>query len=87
MSAPPDHGLPPARNVPPMPPVAPARERVDHPPVDDAELLRRAVRGACRNRGRLARWWYVSRVFAIGSTSARDLCRRFGVDPWQEFPI
>ena len=47
------------------------------------ELLRRAVRNArARHTRRMhSRWVAVMDVFALGSTYANDLCRRFGLDP------
>lgn len=49
----------------------------------DAELLRRAVRGArCPGRqGEHWRWVAVMEVFALGATYAQALCRRFDLDP------
>lgn len=52
---------------------------------DDNELLRRAVERA-RSKSTLAvhpRWAAVRDVFMLGSTSAKALCKRFGVDPDQ----
>lgn len=43
----------------------------------DAELVERAVRGAKGG----PRWVAVKKAFAVGSTSAHNLCRRFGLDP------
>jgi alcohol dehydrogenase class IV len=53
--------------------------------IPDEELLRRAVRNA-RDRGarigrKHARWIAVMDAFALGSTYAHQLCRRFGLDP------
>lgn len=47
----------------------------------DAELLERAVRNAGRYSVEKQRWVAVSHAFGVGSTSARELCRRFGLDP------
>lgn len=53
------------------------------PGISDAVLLERAVRSARVNRGRgyHARWAGVMDAFGLGSTYARDLCRRFDIDP------
>ena len=50
---------------------------------DDRELLRRAVSGARARglRGWHNRWVAVMHAFQLGSTSAAELCRRFGLDP------
>lgn len=50
--------------------------------ISDAILLGRAVRG-CRPRGAgyWLRWTAVADQFALGSTYAGQLCRRYGVDP------
>jgi hypothetical protein len=49
----------------------------------DEELLRRVVRNARpRKRGRgFTRWIAVMHTFLVGSTLARQLCRRFDIDP------
>lgn len=51
----------------------------------DEDLLRRAVRNARdpnkRGRSNAARWVHVMEVFALGSTYAAQLCRRFDLDP------
>jgi len=51
--------------------------------VSDEKLLESAVRNArCRHsRGYRARWEAVMDAFAVGSTMAVSLCRRFGFDP------
>jgi hypothetical protein len=52
--------------------------------IGDADLLHRAVKNARANyhKGRKhPRWVAVRDTFAIGSTSAHELCRRFGLDP------
>lgn len=51
--------------------------------IPDAELLSRAVFAARRDAmGRRAhRWVCVMDTFALGSTYAKQLCLRFGVDP------
>lgn len=51
--------------------------------IPDEELLRRAVRNCRRGRGRgkLPLWSVVGDRFALGSTYAGQLCRRFGLDP------
>lgn len=46
----------------------------------DEELLRRAVKVATGPH-LLPRWSHVGAIFGLGSNSARELCRRFGVDP------
>lgn len=47
----------------------------------DAELVERAVRQAGAIGFEDPRWVHVKRVFAVGSTTATLLCRRFGLDP------
>jgi hypothetical protein len=53
--------------------------------ISDEELLRRAVNNARASRGRAnakhPRLTAVMDVFALGSTYARQLCARFGVEP------
>lgn len=50
--------------------------------IPDAELLRRAVRGArCAGPTPHYRWVAVMAAFALGSTYAAQLCRRFDLDP------
>jgi hypothetical protein len=34
----------------------------------------------------MPRWAHVVNAFAVGSTSAQELCRRFGLDPDEETP-
>lgn len=48
----------------------------------DAELVERVVRSAGAGRG--PRWIAVRHKFVVGSTTARVLCRRFGLDPDEE---
>jgi len=52
--------------------------------IPDNELLGRAIR-YLRKRGRsrekLPLWSIVSDCFALGSTYAAQLCRRYGLDP------
>jgi len=51
--------------------------------IPDNELVGRAVR-ECRNgrgRSKVPVWAKVGDRFLLGSTYARQLCRRFGVDP------
>lgn len=53
--------------------------------IPDADLLGRAVRNArdrqSRKGVRHPRWVAVMDSFALGSTYAQQLCRRFGLDP------
>ena len=55
--------------------------------VDDARLIEGVVRNARRSAACAITWrgtptWAVVRdICAVGSTTARALCRRFGVDP------
>ena len=53
--------------------------------ISDEELLNRAVRNArsrdCRKGERHPRWVAVVDAFALGSSFASQLCRRFGLDP------
>jgi hypothetical protein len=53
--------------------------------IPDEKLLERAVR-SCRDRSankgvRHPRWVAVMDAFALGSSYAHELCRRFGLDP------
>lgn len=53
--------------------------------IPDDDLLRRAVAN-CRARDarkgqKHQRWVAVMSTFALGSTYAKQLCRRFGLDP------
>ena len=56
--------------------------------IPDADLLKRAVSNArarhCRKGQKHPRWVAIVDVFALGSTYAMQLCRRFGFDPEQE---
>lgn len=47
---------------------------------EDELLIRRVVMTPV-GYGRMPRWSHVGAAFSIGSTSARSLCTRFGVDP------
>lgn len=47
----------------------------------DEDLVRRAVRYPPTNTGAMPRWSHVGAIFGIGSTSAAELCVRFGFDP------
>lgn len=53
--------------------------------IPDAKLLERAVRSARSNRypkrRAHSRWIAVMDMFALGSTFAHQLCRRYGADP------
>lgn len=50
--------------------------------IPDAELLRRAITNARHpHKARAYRWNAVMHVFALGSTYARELCIRVGLDP------
>ncbi len=49
--------------------------------ISDEELLRRAVIGARKGRGYQPRWVCVMDRFMLGSTYARQLCDRFGLNP------
>lgn len=51
--------------------------------IPDNELLGRAVRECRRGRGRWKGplWAKVADRFALGSTYAGQLCRRYGLDP------
>jgi len=54
--------------------------------IPDDDLLGRAVRGAKPRLGGKARqgrprWTCVMDLFGLGSTYARQLCRKYGVDP------
>ena len=48
--------------------------------IPDSELVRRAVT-ACRGRRGDPQWAAVMDTFGLGSTFARQLCRKHGVDP------
>lgn len=55
-----------------------------HPLHSDAELVQRWLRAqkpARRVGTGMVLWGKVSHVFCIGSTSAKDVCRRHGFDP------
>lgn len=50
--------------------------------IPDNELLARAVRNARSNRRKkVARWTIIMDQFALGSTYAQQLCRRYGAEP------
>lgn len=53
--------------------------------IPDVELLRRAVLSARpygrRRLSQQPKWVAVMDCFALGSTYATQLCRRFGIDP------
>lgn len=51
--------------------------------ISDSQLLRRAVTATRRDRaGKLQpRWVAVMDVFGLGSTYARQLCVRYGLNP------
>lgn len=53
--------------------------------VTDTELLRRAVMNSRDHRHRKGvkhpRWVAIMCIFALGSTVAHELCRRFDLDP------
>lgn len=54
----------------------------DDIPCNDLELVRRAVvHPTNRLAGDMPRWAVVKVVFCTGSTVARELCRRFNVNP------
>jgi hypothetical protein len=52
------------------------------------ELVGRAVRGSRSRHSRKGekhpRWVAVMDNFALGSTYAKDLCRKFDLDPYEE---
>lgn len=52
--------------------------------IPDAELLKRAVTNARPRKGRTVRWAVISDAFGLGSTYSIQLCRRFGIDPYQQ---
>lgn len=53
--------------------------------VSDGQLVENAVRNAGRLSDRPApRWHHVAEALAIGSSRAKDLCLRFGLDPDEE---
>ena len=50
--------------------------------VNDAEMLRRALAWCIKHRKKSRpAWAAASEIFAMGSTSSAQLCRRFGFDP------
>lgn len=53
----------------------------------DENMVRRVVL-YCRNEddAPLPRWAVVMRIFGTGSTTAADLCRRFGLNPDEMMP-
>lgn len=50
------------------------------------ELIKRAVEAPAGWQPRQPRWSAVGCVFSVGSTTATNLCREFGVDPDDERP-
>lgn len=56
--------------------------------IPDVVLLERAVRnsrGRCNRKGQKhPRWIAVMDTFALGSGFSMELCRRFGLDPFEE---
>jgi len=53
--------------------------------IPDAKLLSQVVRNVRAQRGRKQlRWVAIMDLTALGSTYARQLCRRFGMDPDEE---
>lgn len=55
--------------------------------IADEELLRRAVRSCRKHRGSKPMWSVVADRFALGSTYAGQLCRRFDLDPDSGKPL
>lgn len=55
---------------------------------DDPGLVWRAVMNATKNprAANHPRWVYMRDAFAVGSTVAKDICRRFGLDPDEDIP-
>lgn len=52
------------------------------PELSDAFLVERAVRCAEPPEATaMLRWAVIKRTFGVGSTVAKDLCRRFGLNP------
>jgi hypothetical protein len=50
--------------------------------LSDVELLRRAVTYSCPHGFDITeKWRTVASTFGIGERAARNLCKRFGVDP------
>ena len=53
----------------------------------DAQLVANAVRAARPHRTTPAnRWVAVKETFMVGSTTAKSLCRRFDLDPYEDVP-
>lgn len=55
-----------------------------HPTHSDAELIRRwlnSQRPLTKRTGGTFLWAKVKECFAVGSTSAQEICRRHGYDP------
>lgn len=51
------------------------------------KMVERAVRNARPHRTTEApRWVAVMDVFGYGSTTSTELCRRFGLDPYEKVP-
>lgn len=51
--------------------------------IPPAALVERAVRNAGQSRPSAERWVHVMIAFSLGSTYAQQLCRLYGVDPYQ----
>lgn len=64
-----------------MPESTPARRHQPLLAYSDAELVARAVRGATSKTERRVVAHCVADTFCVGSGVARELCRRFDVDP------
>lgn len=53
----------------------------------DLAMVERAVRNARPHRTtEAARWVAVKDVFGYGSTTSTELCRKFGLDPYEKVP-
>lgn len=63
-------------------------EEVTVAAIPDEKLLERAVRNSRardRRKGeKHERWVAVMDTFNLGSGFASQLCRRFGIDPWEQ---
>ncbi len=73
-----------AKGIEPRVTAHPASQFLAFDDVPDERLVERAVRGARPRKGRVPRWSAVADAFALGSTYATQLCRRFNIDPDQQ---
>ena len=56
-------------------------------PIPDSELIHRVISNAGRHVTPMPRWGAITRLFAVGSTYAAQLCRDHGFDPDEQVGI